>query len=67
MERKALYHGYKQLLKEEEQVEFTVPEVEREFGRDVEFHVCVKGKSTTEGGVALIKGSITCAAVSYTG
>ena len=65
MERKALYHGYKELLKEEEEVEFSIPVVEQsEFGKDINF--LVKARNKTDHSSA-VRGSITCTAVAYTG
>lgn len=38
-ERRALYAGYKELMEEVQEVEFEIPEVEYEFGQDINLEV----------------------------
>ena len=62
-ERRALYHGYKELMEEVHDVQFTIPEVEYDFGQDVTLEVKVLNKGRQH----QIVGSIKCQAVTYTG
>ena len=62
-ERRALYEGYDELMKETRDVQFEVPEVTFDFGQNVTFVV----KATNKGRQHRIKGRIHCQATSYTG
>lgn len=63
MERRALYHGYEELMKVVHDVVFSIPETEYEFGQDVTVTV----KATNKAAQHIIRGTITCKAVTYTG
>lgn len=63
MERRALYHGYKELMEEVHDVTFSIPEAEYEFGQDVTLTV----KATNKANQHSIRGTIQCQAVTYTG
>ena len=63
MERRALYHGYEELMEEAHDITFVIPEAEYEFGQDVTFTVKATNRATQHG----IRGTIKCVAVSYTG
>ena len=63
MERHALYHGYEELMKVVNDIIFSIPETEYGFGQDVTLTV----KATNKAPQHLIKGTIQCKAVTYTG
>ena len=62
-ERRALYSGYEELMKEQHNVDFEIPEVKYEFGQDVKFEV----RATNRRKIQRIRGQILCEAVTYTG
>ena len=63
MERRALYHGYDDLLKQSHDVTFTVPEKKFRFGEDVTLDVEMTNKAKQH----VVRGAILCEAVDYTG
>ena len=63
MERRALYHGYDDLLKQSHGVTFTVPEKKFSFGDDVTLGVEMTNKAKQH----VVRGTILCEAVDYTG
>ena len=63
MERRALYHGYEELLKQSQDVTFNIPEKKFSFGEDVRFEVEMTNKAKQH----VVKGTILCEAVDYTG
>ena len=62
-ERRALYHGYEELLKETHDMTFSIPETSYSFGQDVTLQVEMSNKARQH----VVKGSILCEAVDYTG
>ncbi len=62
-ERRALYEGYEELLKEVHDIVFDIPDQNFEFGDDITFVV----KATNKKRQHRIKGKIRCLAASYTG
>ena len=63
MERRALYHGYEDLKKQTHDVTFTIPEKKFSFGEDVTLEVEMTNKAKQH----VVKGTIECEAVTYTG
>jgi hypothetical protein len=62
-ERRALYHGYEDLLKETHDVTFTIPDKTYSFGQPVTLEVEMSNKARQH----TVKGTILCEAVDYTG
>lgn len=62
-EREALYHGYKELLEQTQDMTFEIPETTYEFGQNVKFEV----KMTNKAKQHRIRGWVLCEAITYTG
>lgn len=60
LERRALYHGYEELMKEVHDMTFEIPEATYSFGEDVTLQV---GTHCTDGGCASTNWSVCCVQV----
>ena len=62
-ERRALYFGYEELIKESHDMTFNIPAATYSFGQDVTLDIAMTNKARQH----VVKGTVLCEAVDYSG